>query len=338
MQHIVNKKLIFDSFDGKATSFQKTMIDEWVKAPENAELFYQWLQEWENQHLQFAADKEAGLLRFQQFLGRDAREIPEVDEPMEAVAPERRALGKWWLRIAAALAVFFVFWNYQSHIFNTTVKTGFNEKKMLRLEDGSRVALNSNSTLSVSRFSFFSGERRVRLEGEALFSVRHTEDDKRFVVETANGEQVVVLGTEFNLFARERGTRIVLQKGKVQLHYKKPDHMPGQLTMKPGDQVAVSREGVASIKPVMQPGNSSEWLNNRYVFEQSSVEEITQLFKDNFGINIKVSAPEVKAMTLSGAYPYENAEELLVVVSEALNLQLTRMSDGSFLLGPETAL
>lgn len=338
MSDIVNKKLIFDSFDGKASSFQKTMIDAWVKTPENEELFYQWLQEWENQHLQFAADKEAGLQRFQQFLGKDVQEMPEVDEPTETLTIQRPGYGKWWLGIAAGLAIVFTFWNYQSQILNYTVKTGFNEKKTLRLDDGSRVALNSNSTLMVPRFTFFSEERHVKLDGEALFSVRHTKDDKRFVVETANGEQVVVLGTEFNLFARKRGTRIVLQKGKVQLNYHKPDHKPGQLIMKPGELVAVSREGVASVKPVPQPGNSSEWLNNRYVFEQSSVEEITQLFKDNFGINIKVSSPEITTLTLSGAYPYENAEDLLTVVTEALNLQLTRMSDGSFLLSPEAAL
>lgn len=338
MSDIVNKKLIFDSLDGKATSFQKTMIDAWVQTPENEELYYQWLQEWENQHLQFAADKEAGLLRFQQFLARDIQVAAEADDPMETSVAQTWPTGKWWLGIAAGLAVFFICWHYQSQIFNYTVKTGFNEKKTLRLDDGSLVALNSNSTLMVPRFTFFSEERHVKLDGEALFSVQHTKDDKKFVVETANGEQVVVLGTEFNLFARKRGTRLVLQKGKVQLNYHTPDHKPGQLIMKPGDLAAVSREGVASIKPVPQPGNSSEWLNNRYVFEQSSVEEITQLFKDNFGINIKVASPEITTLTLSGAYPYENAEDLLTVVTEALNLQLTRMSDGSFLLSPEAAL
>lgn len=335
MQNIVNKKLIFDNFEGKVTALEKMRIDEWILLEGNQELFFQWLQQWENEHLQFTADKEAALGRYQQFLNN----ADVYDESSAYVQEEQISnmgnLRKWWLGIAAGFAACFLLWKSHDQVVYYSCKTGFNQKKLFVLEDGSRVALNSNSTLLVPRISFFVKERRVKLEGEALFSVQHTKDDKKFVVETANGEQVVVLGTEFDLFSRSTGTRVVLQKGKVELHYKKPGREAGQLTMKPGELAAVGRDGVASVKPVDQPSNSSEWLYNRYVFEQSSIEEITQIFKDNFGINITTSDPEIAAMTLSGAYPYENADDLLTVITQALNLQMTQVSHDTYLLTQE---
>lgn len=329
---MVNKQLIFDCFEGKATSLQKKAIDSWVKEGANEELFYQWLQEWEKKHLQYLADEQPALQRYQQYLNSpDKNSIPLYDTDI-LTSEVKRARRTWWISTAATVLICFGLWKFHDGILNYTFNTGFNQKKVLHLEDGSTVALNSNSTLWVPRFSLKSGIRLVKLEGEALFSVKHTLDNKKFVVETANGEQVEVLGTEFNLFARERGTKVVLQKGKVQFHYQNSNHKDARVTMKPGDLVTVARGGIASLKPVTTPENSSEWLNNRYVFEESSILEIVHLFKDNFGINIKIASAEVACLTLSGAYSYENPEELLNVITEALNLKITRTKDNVMVL------
>lgn len=338
MQEIVNKKLVFESFEGKATSLQKKMIDAWVKESDNEELFYQWLQEWEALHLQYAVEKDAALARYQHYLMKHEHNIQDFSDTQDRVIPLLRISTRWMSLAAASVLVCFIFWKKQHSVLNYSYNTGFNQKKIIRLGDGSTIALNANSILWVPRFQFGSDKRLVKLEGEALFLVKHTLDNQKFVVETTNGEEVVVLGTEFNLFARKRGTKIVLQKGKVQVNYRKHDHGTGQVTMSPGDLVAVTRDGIASIKPVSQPANSSEWLNNRYVFEESSLLEISHLFKDNFGMNIKISNPETAALTLSGAYASESAGELLKVVAEALNLQITITNDNVILLSEGAVL
>lgn len=76
-----------------------------------------------------------------------------------------------------------------------TVETA-EEFKQIELPDSSVVYLNHNSKLTYDKdFS----PRKVTLEGEAFFSVNDGETP--FVIETQKGDEVTVLGTEFNLVA-----------------------------------------------------------------------------------------------------------------------------------------
>lgn len=84
----------------------------------------------------------------------------------------------------------------------------------LTLNDGTSVHLNSGSRLTYP--SIFAGkERRVRLEGEALFDVTH-DAEQPFVVETFTCD-VTVLGTRFNVIADEstREFSTALFEGRV---------------------------------------------------------------------------------------------------------------------------
>ena len=98
-------------------------------------------------------------------------------------------------------------------------KTAFGETRTVTLTDGSQVTLNANSSLRVPRFGFGKRTRDVTLLGEADFSIKHLPDDQRFVVQTDKNFEVVVLGTEFLVNTREKGTKVVLNKGKVRLLY-----------------------------------------------------------------------------------------------------------------------
>ncbi len=47
MDNEVNKDFLFIYLSGKTSNLQKQIIDEWVKNPDNEELFYKWLNEYE---------------------------------------------------------------------------------------------------------------------------------------------------------------------------------------------------------------------------------------------------------------------------------------------------
>ncbi|UZJ66049.1 FecR family protein [Sphingobacterium sp. KU25419] len=68
----------------------------------------------------------------------------------------------------------------------------------LELSDGTKVWINAMSRLKFPE-SFGSGERKVQLEGEAYFEVSK-DPDRPFIVQ-ANGTDVKVLGTHFNVDA-----------------------------------------------------------------------------------------------------------------------------------------
>lgn len=95
-------------------------------------------------------------------------------------------------------------------------ETGVGEQRMVVLEDGSRLSLNTDTRV---RVEFSSDRRRVRLEaGEALFEV--AKDARRpFAVHVA-GREVLAIGTAFTvrLDARESGlaeAAVTLVEGEV---------------------------------------------------------------------------------------------------------------------------
>lgn len=331
MQELVNKQLIFDSLSGKVTVLQRQLIDEWYRNPVNEELFYQWLEEWEQSHLQYVADQHGAVNRYHDFIADIRSKDGDVDQELVTAVPtdSRR---KWLLwPVAASIAIILGIWSFQAQILNRTYSTEYGQTRVVSLPDGSQVTLNANSTLRVPRFGFGDKTREVWLEGEALFSVTHTASHQRFVVKTDNNADVVVLGTEFTLFARPRGTQVVLQRGKVEFHYQQAGQRVQQVTLKPGDLVDLKKNGGAKVRPTPQPANYAAWRDHRYVFDQTSMKEITYLFKENFGITLEISDPETAALTLSGAYPSQSADELLSIIAEALNIRITRQ-EGKVLL------
>ena len=150
-----------------------------------------------------------------------------------------------WL-VAASIGVALVGgWLLRDRLLQQTYTTAFGEIRVLILADGSRVTLNANSTLRVPRFGFGQQTRNVLLTGEAAFSVTHTLDDKPFIVRTGKSFEVVVLGTEFVVYNRHQGGRVVLNRGKVQLRYKQGE-ATRQLTMQPGDQATMNARGTTA--------------------------------------------------------------------------------------------
>ena len=124
--------------------------------------------------------------------------------------------------MAAAVVVLLVsvgLWLNKSTLLYRSYQTSNGEIRRFVLMDGSQVTLNARSNLMVPRWGFGTSSREVVLDGEASFTVRHTPDNHKFVVKTGKGFEVVVLGTEFSVFSRSRGARVVLNKGKVQVNY-----------------------------------------------------------------------------------------------------------------------
>ncbi len=84
--------------------------------------------------------------------------------------------------------------------------------EQVELPDSSIVYLNQNSKLTYSeQFN----PRTIKLEGEAFFSVN--DGDTPFVIETANGETVTVIGTEFNLIANSKNVLLEVEIGSVSI-------------------------------------------------------------------------------------------------------------------------
>lgn len=328
MKEGINKELIFSYFSGRATAIEKEIIDQWASQSQGKELFFIWLQEWENQNLQYQADVEKGLSRHQLRMSREDRPMAVVEN--NPSLPERLVLwwpGGSWFAAAMVLIIVSAGWLSRDSIRYQTFSTSFTETKRLQLADGSKVVINANSSLRIPRFGFGEKMREVYLTGEADFNITHTKDHKRFIVHANDNLDIEVLGTEFNVYARPRGTKVVLNKGKVQLNYR-DGRSVRQLTMSPGDLVTMDNNGIKSVTKTENPQNYSAWKAHRFIFENESLMEICHLFEDNFGVKVQIPDSTLARQTISGSFTALNAEELLEILTDDSGLSYQKSDDG----------
>lgn len=317
--------LLFALFEGRATPLQKKLVREWLLEPANREAFCAALETYETEHPQYQADAEAGFRRFR----------AEFDEPVMAPAHRPKALRLrlgWggWLVAASVVLLIGLGFGWRESVFQLRYETAFGQTRTLLLPDGSRVVLNANSTLRVPRFGFGHRTREVRLDGEAEFSVVHTQTHQPFVVKTARDLDVVVLGTEFTVFSRPRASKVVLKRGKVRLNYAVRSERR-QLTLKPGDVMTLDPEGRARLQTTRRPETHSAWKDRRVVFEETPLSEIVQIFEETYGIHLELPDAGVARLTLSGAFTASDADELIRTVTDALGLGFRREGNTIYL-------
>ena len=155
----------------------------------------------------------------------------------------------------------------------------------LVLPDGSKVKLNSGSTIRYSQ-GFGISDRRIYLQGEGFFSVKHNERLPLCIVT----KDVVLhdLGTAFKVsnYQADQQVEISLYEGELSV-----DNLISKqngLAVKPGQRIVVDkatgRLHKESVKETMDEGAS---MNTLY-FDNQPLEMIAPVLSRNFGVPIAV--------------------------------------------------
>src|SRR5206468_2094273 len=142
------------------------------------------------------------------------------------------------ISIAAAVLLVvvsgFIFWN-TNH--KKTLNSGYGAISLYQLPDGSHVTLNANSKITIKKTWEENTDREVWLQGEAFFRVQKTQNKNKFIVH-ANGMDIIVTGTQFNVISRDDESSVLLTEGSVTLRTANGK----EIKMKPGDFVKVEDE------------------------------------------------------------------------------------------------
>ncbi len=323
MEPHISKNTLFNFFSGNATPLQKRVIEQWLEEEGNGELFFEWLKQWENEHPQFVADPEAAFQKLR------ARRQSKKTVRREGGSPKqtRRGVKSWMLAASVLLAFLWAGWLGKDLLLWRTYRTGFGQVCSITLEEGSRVVLNANSALTVPRFGFGESFREVKLAGEAEFSVKHTLLHQQFIVRTPDGLAVEVLGTEFVVYSRARGSRVVLQSGKVQIR----NASNQLLSVAPGEVITLDKKGGFRKQLPQDVKMYSAWKDNRFLFDHTRLTEVASLIEENFGVTVQLDDPSLASRSISGTFRAHNAQEMIQMVADISGLSVVKNGEGYLL-------
>lgn len=180
----------------------------------------------------------------------------------------------------------------------------------IELSDGSKVWVNAMSKLKFPEL-FSKEERRVDLEGEAYFEISK-DADRPFIVQ-ANGTDIKVLGTHFNVDAYEGLVRTTLKEGRVEVV-----NAHRSAILKPGEfcesSEMVMKTGLADLD------RDLAWYNNEFYFKKDNIQYILNQLSNWYNVEVKFNRSVNRNKVLTGSIdrnvPLSQVLEMLEYVGD----------------------
>ena len=138
----------------------------------------------------------------------------------EQISQPRISSRRVWLRTAAAAILMLItastFWFTTRKSKTITQSTEYGKQLDINLPDNSLAQLNANSELTFKDKWKVNKKRAVELKGQAFFKVQSTKDKATFTVKTKEFD-VEVLGTQFDVIARDGHSSVAVREGTVKV-------------------------------------------------------------------------------------------------------------------------
>ena len=230
--------------------------------------------------------------------------IQRVNERNSKVRPLRSM--KAFLKVAAVFAILFTGF----HLINTldtTVKTTIAEKKTIELPDRTEVILNAQTEVKFNGKNW-NDSRNVSLNGEAFFKVSK---GSTFNVNTAQGT-VSVLGTQFNVFARDNKFYINCYEGLVSVFLN-----DSKIELQAGKELKI--ENGLIIYHKSSNTENPDWLLDESYFENATLATVLQEIERQYPIKITTDNVNVEKR-FTGAFTHKDLDLALKSVCDPLNL------------------
>lgn len=280
-QFPIGEHIIDHLLKGKQSSQGDPQLDEWQKAnPENKNDLGKYQKIWT------AAADVATLNKFD-----SENAWNQVDSKLEIRKNRTRQLKNMALVVSgmAASLLIFLSLTFYTNLFSNSeatiaMTTTYGSRSEVVLPDGSVVKLNAGSNIKY-HYDQISQTRKVDFSGEAFFEVAKSK--KPFVIETAEGLQVKVLGTKFNLstYPEDRMAQTSLVEGKVELSQNGSPSlvlMPGQIATldKKSNELKYTKGEISHI---------TSWMQNKLYMENMSLQDVCTKLERWYDVQITLS-------------------------------------------------
>ena len=226
--------------------------------------------------------------------------------------------------IAASILIFFATGSFL-RFYSVSIQTPDGQHLVAELPDQSKVDLNAESTLTYYPF-WWKITRIIKLEGEGFFEVQK---GKKFTVISSKGSTQVV-GTSFNIFAREEIYKVTCVTGIVKVKSK----AGFEAILRPNSKAEILPGGKINVLENIQTYPEISWKQNIFLFTASPVFQVFREIERQYGVHIESKVDDFSLYT-GNFTKDQNVEEILEYVCPALGLKYIRKSVGEYLIIPK---
>ncbi len=248
----------------------------------------------------------------------DALSVPKMDSEAVFAKIQQRKAGRGRIArrrimlyaVAASVLVVLAFAGIQLFLpQGTTVKTAYAEMQQVELPDGSTVHMNHASKIQFKEKGF-DQKRVVKLEGEAFFDVV---PGASFVVQTGQGT-VEVLGTSFNIYARDKQFETECYTGRIRVN---PDVVTQNFEITSGQKIICN---ASTAQQSQFETNSSDWREGVSRFSSAPLERVLEELSFVFDVQI-VNESRLGDQGFTGVFQHESLDGALDMVLPSLSLE-----------------
>ena len=245
--------------------------------------------------------------------------LEDIDDTEEQIVltPQRKTRRLWPLLAAAsvALLVFLLLPDFSASQFNTSLA----EHTNITFPDNSSAELNAESVLSFDKKAYGS-ERIIKLDGEAFFEVKK---GNQFRVETQEG-YITVLGTSFNVYARDERLEVYCRTGKVKVSNSEGSD---EKILEPGQSCVLESGNFIDY----ESARNGEWRNGIFNFSEQNLSEVLEEIERQFDVDVQMDKG-ISDISYTGFFESGDMDKALQSVLWPLGLRFQIKDDGGVVI------
>lgn len=223
---------------------------------------------------------------------------------------------------AAAMFAVLIGLSAVTFFYTKTIESVPGQKIIAELPDGSTAELNAGTTLKYFPIKW-KFQRKVFFEGEGYFSVQ-----KGVKFEVISNKGITrVLGTSFNVFAREENYRVTCISGLVEV----VSNSNETVLLEPNNHAELEN-GKLVMKTNYKTEKAIDWKLNQFDFTGRSLKEVFNEISRQYAVNIRLQ-PELGNRSFSSNFPKPNhVEDVLDYVCKSMQITYVKQSENVFLI------
>lgn len=318
----INEEILLQYIDGMLTANEAAAVEEWLSAsPENEKLLEQLYFTREvvrRVRVMQSVDPEQSLRRFK-------TQVHELDKKIRL----RRMV---WLvqRVAAVLFVpILVLSAYlwiqggKKEVRMLEVRTNPGVVSMFNLPDGSRVWLNSASSLKYPS-DFVADSREVELEGQGYFEVTH-DASQPFIVHAGQEYEVEVLGTTFNVvaYADDDLIETTLVEGSVNVHVQSVGGQELSRRIKPNEKATFTKTTRKLDVEAVNTDHETAWKNGEIIFRNHPMSQVLKVLSRHYHVKFMVKDSVVLNSIITAKFKNEQLPQVMEYLRLASGIKYT---------------